>query len=173
MSSWMGEMPDENVGLGPSVTADGNQNHESVWAGFFTLGKKQGSHISCLLCLWSYFFHTGGAGEEGMWAVLDRISGTTLPSWGNLWKKPQGLSSEMTFTLERSIQWGGWGAAPSLRRVPPPEASLELWIKVGARCRRWLVGRPGCEQLPGSWGTGSGGVGSWYSPCVGGTRGNH
>lgn len=37
------------------------------------------------------------------------------------------------------------GRAPSLSSVPPPEAYLELWIKVGSRCRWWSVGRQDCQ----------------------------
>ena len=64
----------------------------------------------------------------------------------------------------------GWPPIPS--SVPPPEATWELWTKVGFRSRGWPLGRKDSQQLPGSPGTGSG-VGSWYSPRVGGARGSH
>lgn len=174
LSSWTEKLPEERVGLGLSLIADVNQkqNHNSVSMFLQTGQEARQPYFFPPVSLGHSFFHTRRAGEEGMGAVLGRISGAILPSWGSHWKKSQGFPSERTFTLERSLLEGEEAEGPDHQPELDVCSRSQPGAKVGFRCRGWPLGRQNSHQLPGSPGTGSRGVGSLYSAGVGGTRGS-
>lgn len=74
-------MPEKSIGLGLSLIADGDQkeNHNSV-SRFLQTGQEARRPYFLLQCLLVTFFSHGMGGRRGHRAVLDGISGATLPS---------------------------------------------------------------------------------------------
>lgn len=75
-------MPDESVGLGPSVITDGNQkqNHESVSKVLQTGQEARKPYFLPPLSEVTFFFMPDGREKRACGQCLDRISGATLPS---------------------------------------------------------------------------------------------
>lgn len=167
----------EQLGLGLSLMLMETKSRITiVWACFLKLGEEASSHVSCCLFLLVTFF-SHQTGEKRAWAaggvMLDRISEQYCHHEEVTGRSPKGFLSERTFLSGKVPLWRDWRATPSLSSVPPPEAVREPGLKVGFSSRGWPLGRQDSQQLPGSPGTGSRGVGSGYSPRVGGTRGSH